>query len=86
MVNFSVVAPLYSLLRKVACWNWGSPQEAAYQKAKHLLLSADVLVHCIPEKPLVLSWSASPYGMGAVLAHKKMRMGQSNQLLLPPEH
>ena len=70
----SVLAPLYHLLRKGVRWNWGQPQEDAFKMAKGLLLSCDVLVHYDPERPLVLSCDASPYGVGAVLAHR-MLMG-----------
>lgn len=68
----SVLAPLYYLLRKGVRWNWRQPQEDAFKRAKGLLLSCDVLVHYDPERPLVLSCDASPYGVGAVLAHRNV--------------
>lgn len=61
-------APLYYLLRKEVRWNWGQPQEDAFNRAKGLLLFCDVLVHYDPERPLVLLYDTSPYGVGAVLA------------------
>ena len=66
----SVLAPLYYLLRKNVQWQWKDPQEVAFKRAKQMLLSSKVLVHYDPERPLVLSCDASPYGVGAVLAHK----------------
>ena len=79
MINFygkflpnlsSTLEPLHKLLRKGARWTWGTRQQEAYVAAKTLLQSSQVLVHYDPEKPLVLSCDASPYGVGAVLAHR----------------
>ena len=70
MLNLSsTLEPLHQLLRKDVCWKWGTEQQAAFEKAKNLLQSSDVLVHYDPEKELVVSCVASPYGVGAVLAH-----------------
>jgi len=66
----SVLAPLYTLLRKGIPWNWQSPEQTAFQKSKDLLLSSQVLVHYDPTLEIVLACDASCYGIGAVLAHK----------------
>ena len=50
-------------------WHWGPEQESAFKKAKSLLQSAKVLVHYDTTQPLVLTFDASPYGVGTVLAH-----------------
>ena len=63
------MAPLHCLLRKQLKWNWGKEQETSFIEAKKLLTSSHLLVHFDPEKDLVLTCDASPYGIGAVLAH-----------------
>ncbi|CAH8498443.1 unnamed protein product [Dicrocoelium dendriticum] len=62
--------PLHQLLRKNQSWNWNKTHENAFKAVKKLLASTDVLVHYDPQKPVVLSCDASPYGLGAVLMHK----------------
>jgi len=65
----TVLAPLYQLLHKDCSWNWQQAQETAFQQVKELLHSATLLVHFDPDKDVVLSCDASPYGVGAVLSH-----------------
>ena len=66
----ALLRPLYDLLQSATTWTWGDSQEQAFCKAKELLSSAPLLTHYDPEKPLVLSCDASPYGVGAVLSHR----------------
>ena len=65
----SILEPLHSLLRKDVVWKWEVEQQEAFDKAKNQLQSSDVLVHHDPEKELMVSCDASPYGVGAVLSH-----------------
>ncbi|XP_028304146.1 uncharacterized protein K02A2.6-like [Gouania willdenowi] len=66
----TVLAPLYQLLHKDCSWKWQQAQEVAFQHVKELLHSAPLLVHFDPDKEVVLSCDASPYGVGAVLSHR----------------
>ena len=71
MENFStLLAPLYKLPRKGVVWRWGKPQRQAFDGAKELLSSPKLWVHYDTTKELILTCDASPYGLGAVLAHR----------------
>ena len=49
-------------------WTWDKRQVKAFNQAKGMLNSSDLLVHYDPRRKLVLSCDASPYGLGAVLS------------------
>ena len=66
----SILAPLSCLLQKRRPWIWGSEQESAFELAKDSLMSDKLLVHFDPERELVFSCDASPYGLGAVSSHR----------------
>ena len=68
----SIMEPLHMLLRKGQPWLWGKRQEKAFNRAKQLLTSADLLTHYDSSKELVLDCDASPYGIGAVISHKSI--------------
>ena len=42
----------------------------AFNKAKSMLASTELLVHVDPKKDLIISCDACSYGVGAVLLHK----------------
>lgn len=66
----TTLAPLYQLLHKDSVWKWQRPQEKAFQHVKELLHSDLLLVHFDPDRAVVLSCDASPWGVGAVLSHQ----------------
>ena len=66
----SLLAPLYKLLEKKTHWVWGKEQQEVFEAAKAQLTSTCLLVHFDPQKEVVLSCDASPYGVGAVLCHQ----------------
>ena len=66
----STLAPLQELLRKWAHWKWSTKQQEAFERAKKLLKSAELLIHYDSSKELLLACDASPCGVGAVLSHK----------------
>ena len=75
----STLAPLYLLLHKHTDWRWGIDQSRAFEQAKGLLTSCILLVHFDPDKELLVSCDASPYGLGAVLSHR-MEDGSSKPI------
>ena len=66
----TTLAPLNQLLQKGRKWSWRKEQDLAFTEAKKHLTSTQVLTHYDPQKPLVLSCDASPYGVGAVISHQ----------------
>ena len=66
----TILEPLHDLLRKGRAWKWNREQQEAFEEAKNLLQSADLLVHFNPDLKLILASDASNYGIGAVLSHE----------------
>ena len=85
----TVLAPLHELLAKDSKWTWGKRQEAAFNQAKGMLNSSDLLVHYDPHKELVLSCDASPYRLSTVLSHiisgKERSISYASRNLSPAE-
>ena len=65
----TVLHPLNQLLCKHIPWKWTKKRAAAFQEAKQLITSDEVLTHYDPELPIRLACDASPYGLGAVISH-----------------
>ena len=76
----SILSPLYRLTQNQTKWFWSSEQEQSFQEVKSLLTSDCLLVHYDPDKELLLSCDASPYGVGAVLSHR-LEDGQEKPIL-----
>lgn len=72
--NFStelhVLMYVYDLLRKGRKFESNEECEDTFRKAKELLSDDRVLTLYDPDKPIVISCDASPYGVGAVLSHE----------------
>ena len=66
----SKLAPLHSLLENGKPWQWLDIHQKAFDCAKSQLTSSQVLTHFDSNKEVILSCDASPYGVGAVLAHR----------------
>ena len=66
----TISEPLHKLLRKGQSWEWDKAQQTAFENAKQLLTSTQVLNHDDPAKPLTISCDASPYGIAANLSYR----------------
>ena len=55
--------PLHKLLQKKVKWIWGLEQQHYFEQTKKTIVSAKVLVHYDPNKPLILHTDASQYGL-----------------------
>ena len=63
-------APLDALLKKDVKFEWKYVHARAFDKCKALASSSSILAHYDDSLPLVLTTDASPYGLGACLAHR----------------
>ena len=62
----TTLEPLHKLLRKGTKWMWKAEQKAAFEHAKRMLRSADLLVHFDPTKELVLASDGTERPIGYV--------------------
>ncbi|KZS05692.1 Uncharacterized protein APZ42_031051 [Daphnia magna] len=65
-----LTAPLVTLLKKNAKWNWEERQKKAVRALVRLLSAEPVLVHFDENLPTEIHTDASHFGLGAVLAQK----------------
>lgn len=65
----SQVKDLYHLLKNDSPYVWTTNCQQAFDKSKYLLLNSNILEFYDPEKEIIVSADASPYGLGAVLSH-----------------
>lgn len=64
-----VAKPLHELLQNSTPFVWSTECSRAFQQAKDMIASEEVLIRYTPDLPLRLACDASPYGIGAVLSH-----------------
>lgn len=66
--NYAGIAkPLSDLLKKDSTWAWSSKQQEAFERIKHLLITAPILRQADETKPFTLRTDSSGYCLGAVL-------------------
>ena len=63
----SIASPLNMLLKKDVTFHWSAAQEQSFNKLKHALTNAPILVFPDYNKPFILYTDASALGLGAVL-------------------
>ena len=63
----SIMAPLYTLLKKEALWKWTETEQGAFTTIKKALCSTEVLAYYSTANEHVLQTDASGSGLGAVL-------------------
>ena len=66
----TMAALIYQLMRKNVPFDWNEECQKAFQSLKQELISNRFLTYFNPNLPLIVSYDASPVGLGAVLAHK----------------
>lgn len=66
----TVARDLYQLLPKEVASTWEERRQQAFESLKQLLLQTTVLVHYDSDKPLVILYDFSLYGIRAVLAQE----------------
>ena len=71
IANYSHVAkPLTRLTEKDQRFNWTSECSEAFERLKHMLVTAPILAHPDFTKPFILDTDASNHAIGAVLSQK----------------
>jgi hypothetical protein len=67
--NYSgIVVPLTCLTRKGTLWHFSEECRNAFQTLKEAFISAPVLLHWIPDAPIIIETDASDYAITAILS------------------
>lgn len=72
----TVVAPLRELAKRVGTFIWSEPCQKSFECAKALMASNRLVMHYDPKLPIFVFSDASPYGVGAMLAHQTHQEGK----------
>ncbi len=69
--GYSKIAhPLLDLTKKAIVWDWGEPQQRAFEELKTRMCSRPVLTQPNFDKPFFLQTDASAYGVGTILSQE----------------
>lgn len=69
--DFALIAkPLTTLLKKDTVWQWGSPQQEAFEKLKEALTQRPILALYDPKAETQLHTDASKSGLGGILLQR----------------
>ncbi|XP_012941600.2 uncharacterized protein LOC106012630 [Aplysia californica] len=66
----TILEPLYRLTKKDTPWQWGAPEQTAFQHIKDCLSADTALAHFNPALEVGISCDASDVGIGCVLFHR----------------
>src|SRR5271168_188458 len=64
----AIVVPLTRLTRKGSPWNFSDTARKSFQALKSAFISAPVLTHWVPDRPIIVETDASDYALGAILS------------------
>ena len=64
----NIVIPLTRLTHKGIPWNFTDAAQKSFQALKSTFISAPVLTHWVPNKPIIVETDASDYALGAILS------------------
>ena len=63
-----IVIPLTRLTRKGVPWNFTDDARNSFNTLKSAFISAPVLTHWVPDRPIIVETDASDYALGAILS------------------
>ena len=81
----TVTEPIRQLLKEEVMFEWGSPQEQAFQDIKRLCTSCPVLKFYDVDKPVEIQCDASSTGLGAILLQEGKPVAYSSRAMTTAE-
>ena len=80
-----VMEPIRQLTKKDVPWNWGTPQQAAFNEIKKLVTEAPCLKYFDSSKPLAIQCDSSEKGLGAALLQENQPICYASRALTEVE-